>query len=105
MSSINSLRELGYTVAIAATLETAEQRFRGLYGDLAAIVCDNKLLRGEPIGARFYANHRPLAPTVLTLRGVLRLPAPGPSQGRPFLARGSQKAIHSGRRHQAPPPF
>ena len=57
-----SLRELGYTVAIAATLETAEQRFRGLYGDLAAIVCDNKLLRGEPIGARFYAHVRSRQP-------------------------------------------
>ena len=58
------LKELGHTVEIAATLETAKDCFRELGVNLAAIVCDNKLLRGEPVGSEFYAHVRSRQPTI-----------------------------------------
>jgi DNA-binding NtrC family response regulator len=58
------LQELGYAVQIVATLEAAKERFRGLGANLAAIVCDNRLLRGEPIGSKFYTHVRSRQPSM-----------------------------------------
>jgi DNA-binding NtrC family response regulator len=58
------LRELGYTVKIAATLATAKECFSEQDGELAAIVCDNRLIGGEPIGSQFYAHARSRQPSL-----------------------------------------
>ena len=48
------LQELGYRVEIAGTLRGARRSFRRLIGDLAAIVCDNRLVGGSAIASRLY---------------------------------------------------
>jgi len=52
------LKELGYTVKIVATLEGARECLRQLHGSLAGIICDNRLISGEPVAARVYAYAR-----------------------------------------------
>jgi hypothetical protein len=49
------LKELGYSVKIAATLDGAKELVRQLGDRLVAIVCDNKLISGDPVAATFYA--------------------------------------------------
>lgn len=56
------LRELGYQVELAATLEISKERFRALEANLVAVVCDNKLVSGQPIGSKFYAYVRARRP-------------------------------------------
>ena len=58
------LKELGYRVEIAATLEQAKACFRELDGQLAGIVCDDRLISSEPIAGIFYAYARSRAPAV-----------------------------------------
>jgi CheY-like chemotaxis protein len=52
------LNELGYDVELAATRGSAFELFRQLESDLAAIVCDNRLIGGEPMAAALYRHVR-----------------------------------------------
>jgi hypothetical protein len=58
------LRELGYEVELAATLEIARERFRVLERTLVAVVCDNRLVSGKPIASKFYAHVRARQPSM-----------------------------------------
>jgi hypothetical protein len=58
------LKELGYAVKIAATLDGAKEYVRKLHGSLAGIVCDNRLISGEPVAVTFYAYARSRAPSI-----------------------------------------
>jgi DNA-binding NtrC family response regulator len=58
------LRELGSEVELAATLEIATERFRALEGNLAAVVCDNRLVNGKPVASKFYADVRARRPSM-----------------------------------------
>jgi DNA-binding NtrC family response regulator len=58
------LRELGYEVELAATLEIATERFRVLERTLAAVVCDNRLVNGKPVASKFYAHVRARRPSM-----------------------------------------
>ena len=57
-------KELGYAVKIAAMLEDARQLVRQLGDGLAVIVCDNKLISGEPVAATFYSYVRSRMPSI-----------------------------------------
>jgi hypothetical protein len=49
------LKELGYAPKTVATLDRAREFVRQPGDRLAAIICDNKLISGEPIATTFYA--------------------------------------------------
>jgi hypothetical protein len=79
------LKELGYTVKIAATLDGAKELVRQLGDHLAAIVCDNKLISGEPVAANFYAYVRSRAAS-MTFIVYSGFPPRMLSKNDPFLA-------------------
>ena len=58
------LRELGYEVELAATLEIATERFHVLERTLVAIVCDNRLVNGKPVASKFYGHVRARRPSM-----------------------------------------
>ena len=58
------LKELGYRVEIAGTLRGAREYLRRLGGDLAAIVCDNRLISGTPVASLLYREVRTADPAV-----------------------------------------
>ena len=57
-------KEMGYAVKIAGTLAQAKEVLRKLDGDIAGIVCDNRLICGEPGAATFYAYSRSRASSI-----------------------------------------
>ena len=57
------LKELGYASKIVATIDRAREFVRQLGDRLAAIICDNKLISGEPIATTFYAYVRARMPS------------------------------------------
>jgi CheY-like chemotaxis protein len=62
------LKERGYRVDITATFDGAHERFGRLRDDLAAIVCDNRLISGEAVASIFYRyvrTHDPSLPFVV----------------------------------------
>lgn len=57
-------KELGYRPALTATRQGAVALFEQLKGKLAGIVCDNRLIAGEPMAAWFYSYVRARDPVL-----------------------------------------
>jgi hypothetical protein len=63
-----STERASYRVDITATFDGAHERFGRLRDDLAAIVCDNRLISGEAVASNFYSYvraHDPSLPFVV----------------------------------------